>query len=318
VKRPGWNRCASRNLGGGRFAPPIDPLAGRARDATPEVVWMGDLDGDGRAELVTQEEMSRQDASMREELDEAREPHARYRVHALGADLVWRPEPKRTFELVGHIFGGGTEELGIPEDRRLDGDRRVDPVGLKLDFSMVQMLASSARSSPSASTSAYCQTPDGLFSVDSRTRIWAAVHAPARTRVRVGQLSSFAGDFDGDGAPDFVLGRGREVTVLGAAGCRSPSRRGEASSLPQSRRTSPRARARPRRRRAAILAVTNPPAKARSAARDARSLSRRRAASMNLSRAAARSRSLGSGFGAAGRRRTELARRRNPQVDLGG
>jgi hypothetical protein len=40
--------------------------------------------------------------------------------------------------------------------------------------------------------------------------------------LKLGQLSAFAGDFDGDGRADFVqIGRGRRVTIhLGQDGCR--------------------------------------------------------------------------------------------------
>ena len=44
--------------------------------------------------------------------------------------------------------------------------------------------------------------------------------------LRIGQLSQFAGDFDGDGRADFVqMGRGKRVSIhRGASGCRYPPR----------------------------------------------------------------------------------------------
>ena len=230
----GWNRTRiARNLsgkgGGGRFAPAIDPLAGRARDAEPGVVWIGDLEGDGRAELVTREELTKEDASMREELAEARSPRARYRVHALGDDLAWNPEPKRTFELVGHLFGGVDDadvQLGIPDAiADLDGDGRVDLVGLELDFSVVQVLrVMTARSiSLGLDFRPYCQKSDGSFLAPPSQDLGGKFTLRLE-RLRLGQLSSFAGDFDGDRRADFLqLGRGKSVSVrFGKPGCLFP------------------------------------------------------------------------------------------------
>lgn len=216
----------ARNLGGGRFAPAIDPLAGRPRDAEPEVVWLGDLDGDGRAELVTREELSGKDESMREGVEEARAPRARYRVHALTADLVWNPQPRRTFELAGHVFGGGGEALGLPAGiADLDGDGRVDLVALRLDLSMFQLLRVVAARSLRLGLDfqPYCQNADGSFrGVEGQDL--GGKFTLRLDRLRLGQLSSFGGDFDGDGRADFLqLGRGREVSVrFGRPGCLFP------------------------------------------------------------------------------------------------
>lgn len=213
------------NLGGGRFGTPVDPLAGRGRDADPGVVWMGDLDGDGRGEIVTAEELEPESDSMRAEMAYAKRPRIRYAVHALGADFVWDPEPKRRFEAFGYIFEGSSEvplPLGV---RDLDGDGRPDLVAMSLDFSMLQALrvvtARSIRLGLDFEPS--CQLPDGSF------RALPAQDLGGRftlrlERLRLGQLSSFSGDFDGDGRADFLqLGRGRRAIVRrGAEGCRYP------------------------------------------------------------------------------------------------
>jgi len=224
----GWNQIrVLRNLGAGRFGPPIDPLAGRARDAKVEVAWIGDLDGDGQGEVVTDEEIESDNDSMRAELAEARRPHHRYAVHPLGADLVWNPEAGRSFDLEGYVFGGGEEALGIPEGiGDLDGDGRVDFVALTLDFSLVQALRVMTLRSLRLGLDfqPYCQRPDGTWTSVAGQDLGGkfTLHLD---RLRVGQLSSFAGDFDGDGRSDFVqLGRGRKLELrYGADGCRFPA-----------------------------------------------------------------------------------------------
>lgn len=223
----GWNRLrVSRNLGGGRFGPPVDPLAGRARDAEPEVVWIGDLDGVGRGEVVTQEEIEPAKDTMRAELAAARRPRNRYRIHDLGPDLAWNPEPRLTFELEGYIFGDETDAIGLPQGiGDIDGDGRVDMVGLSLDFSLLQAVRILAARSLRLGLDfqPYCQRSDGGFAAvigqDLGGRF--TLHLD---RLRVGRLASFAGDFDGDGRGDFLqLGRGRSVQVrFGEPGCRFP------------------------------------------------------------------------------------------------
>jgi len=224
----GWNRTrVAHNLGGGRFAPAIDPLAGRPRDAGTEVAWVGDLDGDGRGEVVTDEELEPEKDTMRAELAAARRPHHRYAVHELGADLVWNPEPVRSFELEGYVFGGDEETLGIPEGiGDLDRDGRIDFVALTLDFSLVQALRVMAAQSLRLGLDfqPYCQRPDGSFVAVGGQDLGGkfTLHLD---RLRVGQLSSFAGDFDGDGRADFLqLGRGRKLELrYGREGCLFPA-----------------------------------------------------------------------------------------------
>jgi hypothetical protein len=223
-----WNRLrVLRNLGGGRFSPPIDPLAGRARDAEPEIVWLGDLDGDGRAELVSADEIDSDDDSMRAEMRAARQPRFHYGVHRLDSELVWDPQPAREFEIEGYIFGGGGEALGIPDGiTELDGDDRVDLVALKLDFSLFQALRVMAARSLRLGLDfvPHCQTASGEFRAAPGQDL-GGKFTLRLDRLRIGRLSSFAGDFDGDGRADFLqLGRGRKVTVrFGGGDCRFPT-----------------------------------------------------------------------------------------------
>ena len=121
------NRLRVRlGLGSGRFGAAFDPLPGWSPSAdapaartndeeeppSREVAWLGDLDGDGLAEVVTSQELPSGKDSMRAELAEAKRPHARIRVHALGPDGRWDPAPKAEFTVEGYVFEGGGSDDG--------------------------------------------------------------------------------------------------------------------------------------------------------------------------------------------------------------
>ena len=118
-----------------------------------EVVWVGELDGAAGAELVTSEEIPNEKDTMRAELDEARRPRARVRVHALDSRGIWDPVPRSTFEIEGYAFEGGGSDEDDPGDtgdgfgfelptgvRDLDGDGRLDIVAIRLDFSLFEAM----------------------------------------------------------------------------------------------------------------------------------------------------------------------------------
>lgn len=229
-------------LGEGRFGVAYDPLPGWSDAPEPageasggkkktdapsrEVVWLGDLDGDGMAEVVTSQDLPNEKDSMRAELAEAKRPHARIRVHALGADGRWTPAPKAEFTIEGYVFesGGGSDEsddgegigFSLPAGvRDLDGDGKLDLVALSLDFSLFEAMRVLTTKSIKLGLDfgiyrqgqglSFRPVPDLDLAGELRLRL---------DSLALGQLSSFAGDFDGDGRADFVqLGRGRKVTI---------------------------------------------------------------------------------------------------------
>ena len=240
-----------RNLGGGRFAeavsplPPLPPVTRRPGQPPPPpraiVVWFGDLDGDGRAEYVTQQARALpENAGFRQEMKNAKLPHFQIRLHRARPDLTMEPAPYRQFEVEGYAFddGGGGDGDGDGDGGEsgftfpggledLNGDRRPDLVALTLDFSLFQALkvVTMQRMSVALDFHVWCQKADGSFQSVRGLDLSGNLNLNFRD-LRAGQLSQFAGDFDGDGRPDFLqLGRGKAATVhRGRADCSFPAR----------------------------------------------------------------------------------------------
>src|SRR5690242_15190100 len=105
----GWARpWVARGEGGGRFASLVAVHAGepsqrparsasehqeetaeKSKPARPEVAWLGDVDGDGRAEVVTIETQEPpENAGMRAEIHAAELPHSIVRVYDTDAALA--------------------------------------------------------------------------------------------------------------------------------------------------------------------------------------------------------------------------------------
>lgn len=227
------------NAGGGRFLPEVAPLGAaeeepRARPETddetgqeesPHVVYFGDVDGDGRAEYVTQEDLAQDDAGMRQEMREAKRPPFRYRFHRMGHRLERVPEPYLELEALGYAFDGD-DELGFPGGfQDLDGDGRQDLITLTLDFSLMQAvrILATHRISIGLDFHVWCQDGGGRFRPVSGLDLSGKFRLDL-DNFKIGQLSQFAGDFDADGRADFVqMGRGRTVGIhRGREGCFYP------------------------------------------------------------------------------------------------
>lgn len=229
--------------GTGRFGPAFDPLPdwsavvagartptpGGKQSPKPEVVWFGDLDGDGAAEVLTSEEIASDKETMRAELAEAKRPRARIRVHSLGSDGRWEAKPKAEFVVEGYVFEGGDStddggddgdreglEIALPSGvRDLDGDGRLDFVALTLDFSLFEAMRVLTTHSLKLGLdfAVYRQSPGFVFHPVPDLDLAGELRLRLDS-LSIGQLSSFASDFDGDGRVDFVqMGRGRKVTI---------------------------------------------------------------------------------------------------------
>lgn len=232
--RRGWSSTRIvRNLsrpGRLRFAPPVALVLARTprpavrdRNPGPEVVWVGDVDGDGRAEVVTQEEVEPpEDAGMRQELEHARRPPQVYRFYRLRSDLTMEPAPYQELTATGYAFAGDSD-VHLPGGfQDLDGDGRQDLVTLTLDFSLFQAVRVLAvkRISIGLDFHLWCQRADGRLlpvpGLDLSGKFTLDLD-----NLSIGHLSQLSGDFDGDGKSDFLqMGRGRDVEVhRGGAGC---------------------------------------------------------------------------------------------------
>lgn len=245
-----WNRFwVATNLGDGVFSEPFEPLGGPWRDVgdeqasgrvgTPEpgtgleltepvLAYFGDLDGDGVAEYVFEQERFDPDAGMRKEMKQAKNPNFKVRIREVGDDTLAPADERAAFDSLGYSFDSSDEEFPLPggfED--LNGDGRQDLVSLTLDFSLLQVFRVLASKSLSIGLDFHvrCQQEDGSFELVRGLDLSGKFKVDFRD-LRLGQLSQFAGDFDGDGVRDFVqIGRGRTVSIhRGDEGCSYPEK----------------------------------------------------------------------------------------------
>ena len=193
-----------------------------------------DLDGDGRAEVVTSEQQPRGD-SMRKGLKDAKRPIHLYRFYDLGDDLSVEREPYLEMTALGHAMEGNLSDVdddelgdlpfGMQQFVDLDGDGREDMITVTLEFSIFQVIKilATKRIGIGLNFHVYAQNADGSFSAVPDLDLSEKLKIDLNN-LEIGRFAQFAGDFDGDGRHDFVhLGRGKVITIhRGQPGCRYP------------------------------------------------------------------------------------------------
>jgi hypothetical protein len=187
-----------------------DEGAGGPGEEPRRVVWLGDLDGDGRAEIVTREGLDTKSG-----FKQAKNPHMKYAIHRLKPDLTVEAAPAHTFEALGYAFSGGFQDDVDIDFIDLDADGRKDLVTITLDFSVFQVLRAMTAKKIGIGLEFHVmsQKPDGGFALVEGQTLDEKLRLDLN-HLEVSRLGQFRGDFDGDGRIDFVhLGRGKDVTI---------------------------------------------------------------------------------------------------------
>ena len=191
-------------------------------------VLFEDIDGDGRAELITQEQLDQDAEGLREGLEEARRPEFRYRIYPQGPGGALVKEPALDFQVTGYALAGDPDFPFPGGFEDLDGDGRKDLITLTLDFSWMQAvkILATQRISIGLDFHIWCQRPDGSGFTQVRGLDLSGKFKLNLNNLRTHQLSQFAGDFNGDGRADFLqIGRGKQVSIhLGQEGCAYPAK----------------------------------------------------------------------------------------------
>ena len=228
VKR--WRSVwVARNAGQGRFLPAVEVVLGAGDPRGPNPVWMGDLEGNGLAEVVLRQSLDDpKRGSLRKEMEKARQPRSRITFRRLSRDLAPAKAAYRSFDVTGWGFEAEDAEVELPGGfRDLNGDRRPDLVTVTMDVGLPKLLGSLAtkRLTVGLDFHVWCQQKDGGFRPVKGLDLSGTFRFDLND-LRVSQLSLFSGDFDGDGRADFVqLGRGKRVTIhRGRADCSFPAR----------------------------------------------------------------------------------------------
>ena len=218
----------ARNAGEGKFQPAVEVVLGTGDPKGPNPVWVGDLAGDGLAEVVFRQSLDdpKRD-SIRQEIEKARNPHSRLTFRRLSRDLALAKAPYRTFDVAGHGFESQESEIELPGGfKDLNGDGRPDLVTITMDVGVAKVLGSLAtkRLTVGLDFHVWCQQKDGGFRAVQGIDLSGSFRVDLND-LRISQLSLFSGDFDGDGKADFVqLGRGKRVTIhRGRADCSFPA-----------------------------------------------------------------------------------------------
>ena len=102
VKR--WRSCwVARNGGQGRFSPAVEVVLGTGDPKAPNPVWMGDLEGNGLAEVVFRQSLDDPKQRLDPQGDGARPASPRAGSPSAGSasDLAPEKAPYRTFDITG-------------------------------------------------------------------------------------------------------------------------------------------------------------------------------------------------------------------------
>ena len=218
----------ARGEGAGKFSAPVEVVLGTGDPKAPNPVWVGDLEGNGLAEVVLRQSLDdSKRGSIRQEIEKARVPHSRLTFRRLSRDLVLEKAPHRTFDVTGYGFESTDSEIELPGGfKDINGDDRPDLITVTMDVGVAKVLGSLAtkRLTIGLDFHVWCQQKDGSFRPVKGLDLSGSFKVDLND-LRVSQLSLFNGDFDGDGKADFVqLGRGKRVTIhRGRADCSFPA-----------------------------------------------------------------------------------------------
>jgi hypothetical protein len=222
----GTFRPAYGDRGACREAATALRIAGATAEEMSQLVFLGDLDGDGRAEAVMQEELEPEKSGMRAEMKQAKRPRQRFRLFRLTEGLELEAEPYVEFEAVGHSFSADLPTASHHQFQDLDADGRLDLITFTLDFSIFQAIKvlATKRIGIGLDFHVWAQQADGSFRSVDGLDLSEKLKLNLK-QMSIGRMAQFAGDFDGDGRADFVhFGRGKQITIhRGQPGCRYPA-----------------------------------------------------------------------------------------------
>ncbi len=208
-------------LGQGRFGAPVGvPLTclqyeAAAPNATAttrdvELIYFGDIDGDGRAEVATLAGFPDEGKSDRQSAFDGR-----LRLHHMQPDGSLDPAPYTTSDIRGIPLTVSYQGLLLRALTDLDGDRRKELLTVTFDVSTIGALAAvmTKRLSVGLEFHVYYQDQQGRFVAIEGQSLKETLKLNFK-RLRLDRFAQFAGDFDGDGRSDFVhLSTGRSITI---------------------------------------------------------------------------------------------------------